>query len=156
MEETTLAYLRRKGETLLLHRVRKKDDVNAGKWIGVGGHIEEGESPDECMRREVLEETGLTVLSFRKRGVVRFVSDSWEEVMHLYTADAFTGEMRECDEGDLKWVRDEKIPSLNTWEGDRVFLDLIASDAPFFHLTLRYSGDRLLSSETEYPEAGGQ
>ncbi len=151
MEETTLAYLRREGETLLLHRTGKKNDVNHGKWIGVGGHIEKGETPEECMRREVWEETGYTVRSFRKRGVVRFLSGSWQEMMHLYTVDGFEGEMHPCDEGELKWIRDTVIPSLEQWEGDRVFLDLIASDAPYFALTLVYDGDTLVSSRTEYP-----
>ena len=156
MEETTLAYLRREGKTLFLYRNRKKDDVNAGKWIGVGGHIEPGETPEECVRREVAEETGFTVLNARRRGVVRFISDSWEEVMHLFTVDSFSGEMRECAEGELKWIPDERIPLLEKWEGDRVFLDLIASDAPFFRLTLRYEGDRLLSHETVFPETEGK
>ena len=156
MEETTLAYLTRDGETLFLHRNKKKDDVNAGKWIGVGGHIEAGETPGECVRREVAEETGLTVLRARKRGVVRFISDTWEEIMHLYTVDSFSGEMRECDEGELKWIPNAKIPSLEQWEGDRVFLDLLFREAPYFRLVLRYSGDRLISHEVEFPGEADQ
>ncbi len=156
MEETTLAYLRKGNETLFLHRTRKRNDVNAGKWIGVGGHIEKGESPEECVRREVKEETGLLVLDAKKRGVVHFISDDWEEIMHLYTVDDFRGEMRECDEGELKWIPNEKIPLLEKWEGDRIFLDLITEDAPFFFLTLRYSGDRLTGYETAFPEEDDQ
>ncbi len=156
MEETTLAYLRREGETLLLHRIGKKNDVNHGKWIGVGGHIENGETPEECMRREVWEETGLTVRDFLKRGVVRFLSGDWQEIMHLYTVDGFEGELHGCDEGELRWVPNQRIPFLEQWEGDKVFLDLISSGAPFFRLTLVYDGDRLVSHRVEYPEGNDQ
>ena len=144
MKNTTLCYIRRGEEVLLLHRIKKEDDENKGKWIGVGGKLEEGESPDECLLREVREETGLRLTSWRYRGIVTFVSDRWEgEYMHLFTADGFEGELIACDEGELVWVPRTQIPSLPQWEGDRIFLRLIEEDRPFFSLKLCYEGDRL-------------
>ena len=144
MKNTTLCYLRRGDEVLLLHRIKKEDDENKGKWIGVGGKLEEGESPDECLLREVREETGLCLMSWRYRGIVTFVSDRWEgEYMHLFTADGFEGELITCDEGELVWVPRAQIPALPQWEGDRIFLRLIEEDRPFFSLKLCYEGDRL-------------
>ena len=141
---TTLCYLERDGQYLMLHRVSKKNDVNKGKWIGVGGHFEEGESPEECMLREFFEETGYTLTSWKFRGIVTFSQEGYgTEYMCLYTADGFTGTMKECDEGNLVWVSREFLNSLPTWEGDRIFLDLLWQDAPFFLLTLRYRGDIL-------------
>lgn len=141
---TTLCYIERDGEYLMLHRVLKKDDVNAGKWIGVGGHFLRGESPDDCLIREVREETGLSLTSYRCRGIVTFVPDDGEcELMHLYTADGFEGELTDCDEGVLRWVPKEDVPYLPLWEGDRVFLRLIAEDVPFFSLKLVYRGGAL-------------
>ena len=148
MRNTSLCYIERGDEYLMLHRVKKTVDENAGKWIGVGGGFEEGESPEACMLREVYEETGLQLSAWRCRGVVTFVSDEWgTEYMHLFTANAFDGELRECEEGVLAWKKkDEVLNSLPIWEGDRIFLRLLAEDRPFFLLTLRYRGDRLVEA----------
>lgn len=144
MRNTTLCYIRRGGDTLLLHRVKKENDENRDKWVGIGGKFEEGESPEDCLLREVREETGLTLDAWRYRGIVTFVSDEWgTEYMHLFTADAFHGEVRDCDEGVLEWLPWERLPQLPIWEGDKIFLRLIDEDAPFFSLKLRYVGDRL-------------
>ena len=144
MRATTLCYLERNGQYLMLHRVRKQNDPNHDKWIGVGGGIEAWESPEDCLLREVREETGLKLTAWRKRGVIDFISDAWEdEVMHLYTATEWTGEITECDEGILEWVDKEKVTDLPLWEGDRVFLKLLAQDAPFFRLRLEYRGEAL-------------
>ena len=147
MRNTTLCYIRRGGDTLLLHRVKKENDENRDKWVGIGGKFEEGESPEDCLQREVREETGLTLDAWRYRGIVTFVSDEWgTEYMHLFTADAFHGEVRDCDEGVLEWLPWERLPQLPIWEGDRIFLRLIDEDAPFFSLKLRYTGDRLVEA----------
>jgi 8-oxo-dGTP diphosphatase len=144
---TSLCYIERDGCYLMLHRTKKKQDPNAGKWIGVGGKFEAGESPEECALREVLEETGLTLVSPRLRGIVTFVSDACPtEYMFLFTADCFTGELRPCDEGELAWVEKERVLSLPLWEGDRVFLRLLAEGRPFFSLKLSYRGDTLVSA----------
>ena len=125
----------------MLHRVVKKNDVNKDKWIGVGGHFEQDESPEECLLREVREETGYTLTSYRFRGIVTFVSgDGVTEYMHLFTADGFTGTPQECDEGVLEWVPKEKIEDLNIWEGDKIFFRLLAAEEPFFSLKLVYDG----------------
>lgn len=144
MLNTTLCYILRGDEVLMLHRIKKKNDINQGKWIGVGGKFEPGESPDECLLREAREETGLTLTSWRCRGVVTFLSDVGEgEYMYLFTADGFTGELITCDEGELQWVPREFLNTLPHWEGDKIFLDLMWAGAPFFLLTLRYRGDTL-------------
>lgn len=145
MRNTTLCYIHNdRGQTLLIHRIKKENDLNHDKWIGVGGKFEDKESPEECLVREVREETGLTLTSYRYRGVVTFVSDVWEtEYMHLFTADKFTGELSRCDEGVLEWVDDDKVAALPTWEGDRIFLRLLDEDAPFFSLKLEYTGETL-------------
>lgn len=141
---TTLCHLERDGKYLMLHRISKKVDENKDKWIGVGGHVEEGESPEDCLIREVKEETGLTLTSYRFRGLVTFVSNEWgTEYMCLYTADDWTGEMGECREGTLEWVDKDKICSLNIWEGDKIFFRLLEEEVPFFSLKLRYEGDCL-------------
>lgn len=141
---TTLCYIERDGCYLMLHRVKKRVDLNAGKWIGVGGHFEAGESPDECLLREVREETGLTLTRYTPRGIVTFVSDEWgTEYMYLFTADGFTGELHACNEGDLAWVPIELVDALPLWAGDRIFLRLLAEGAPFFLLKLVYTGDTL-------------
>lgn len=144
MKNTTLCYIEQNGRYLMLHRVKKHQDPNAGKWIGVGGKFEENESPDECLVREVKEETGLTLTRWRCRGIVTFVSDEWPtEYMHLFTADGFEGQLADCDEGELAWVKKEDVPALRLWEGDRVFLELLTKEEPFFLLKLIYRGEAL-------------
>ena len=144
MRNTTLCYLIRGDEVLMLHRVKKENDINKDKWIGVGGKFQGEESPDECLLREVKEETGLTLTSWQCRGVVTFLNDCCEgEFMYLFTGDGFQGQLRDCDEGVLKWVSREFLDDLPKWEGDQIFLDLLWADAPFFLLTLRYHGDVL-------------
>lgn len=141
---TTLCYIERNDEYLMLHRVSKKNDVNKDKWIGVGGHFREGESPEECLKREVYEETGLTLSAYRFRGIVTFTQEGYgTEYMCLYTADDFYGTLRECDEGILEWVKKEDLPGLNLWKGDMIFLELLRKDAPFFSLKLKYRGNEL-------------
>ena len=147
MKNTTLCYIEKDGQCLLLHRTKKKNDENAGKWIGVGGKCEEGESPEDCLVREVREETGLTLTAYRYRGMVTFVSDVWPtEYMHLFTGHDFIGTLRECAEGELRWVPLEKRASLPTWEGDRVFLRLLEEERPFFSLKLVYAGEKLTAA----------
>ena len=147
MINSTLCYVTRGDEVLMLHRVKKKNDLNKDKWIGIGGKFESQESPDECLLREAMEETGLRLTSWRCRGVVTFLSDCWEgEYMYLFTADGFEGELKECDEGELRWVPRAFLDALPKWEGDKIFLKLLWEDAPFFLLTLRYRGDTLLEA----------
>lgn len=144
MLNTTLCYVTRGDEVLMLHRVKKKNDINKDKWIGIGGKFEGEESPDECLLREAREETGLTLTSWRCRGVITFLNDTCEgEFMYLFTADGFEGTLTDCPEGDLQWVSREFLNALPKWEGDQIFLDLLWQDAPFFLLTLRYRGDIL-------------
>ena len=140
---TTLCYLERGDSYLMLHRVKKKDDINHDKWLGVGGHFEEGESPEDCVLREVREETGLTLTDWRFRGIVTFVSEGDKEYMFLYTATGWTGTAIACAEGDLEWVPKARVPSLPLWEGDKVFFRLLDEDRPFFSLKLVYEGERL-------------
>ena len=144
MKQTTLCYLERGDEYLMLHRTKKKNDENHDKWIGVGGKFEANESPEDCMQREIFEETGLTVTDYRYRGIVTFVSDIYEtEYMHLFTVTNWTGEARECDEGELAWIKKQKLFDLTLWQGDRIFLKLLQEDVPFFSLKLTYRGDEL-------------
>lgn len=144
MRNTTLCYIERDGAYLMLHRVKKEHDENKDKYIGIGGKLEEGESPEDCLLREAREETGLTLHSWRYRGLVTFVSDEWgTEYMHLYTSDDFSGELIQCDEGDLEWIAKEKVASLPLWAGDLIFLRLLQEDAPFFSLKLCYRGEKL-------------
>lgn len=150
MELTTLCYIEKDDKYLMLHRVSKKNDVNKDKWIGVGGHFESGESPEDCLLREVKEETGLTLTSYRFRGILTFnFNDSESEYICLYTADGFEGELRECDEGTLEWVPKDDIDNLNLWTGDKIFFDLLRKDAPFFSLKLQYQGDTLIGCELD-------
>ena len=145
MKQTTLCYIQRKNEYLMLHRIRKKNDENHDKWIGIGGKLEDGESPEECILREAKEETGLTLTEFAYRGVITFLSGDWGETMHLFTATGFSGELTDCDEGVLEWISREKLLSLPMWEGDKIFLNLIANDrTPFFSLKLEYDGETLI------------
>ena len=142
---STLCYIEKEGQYLLLHRIKKENDVNRDKWIGVGGKFLEGESPEECLLREVKEETGLTLTRWRFRGIVTFVCPPWPiEYMHLYTADGFEGEVGVCDEGGLEWVDKQKVCDLPIWEGDRLFLERLRQDAPPFSLKLVYENDRLI------------
>ena len=144
MRNTSLCYIEYDGKYLMLHRVKKEHDENHDKWIGIGGKFEEGESPEDCMLREAKEETGLDILRWRYRGIVTFVSDEWgTEYMHLFTADEFAGNIKDCDEGVLEWISKKELLSLPMWEGDMIFLRLIDSDAPFFSLKLCYKGDVL-------------
>ncbi len=145
MHNTTLCYIRRGGDYLMLHRIKKDHDLNHGKWVGVGGKFEEGESPEDCLLREVREETGLTLTRYRFRGIITFVSDEWgSEYMHLFTADAFTGELTDTTEGVLRWIPEEEMDALPQWEGDRIFFRLIRENVPFFSLKLCYRGDDLV------------
>ena len=131
----------------MLHRVKKEQDVNEGKWIGIGGKFEYGESPEECMIREAKEETGLAVTSMKFRGILTFICDKQDpEYICLYTIDGFSGQLKECDEGELLWVPKDEIFGLNLWEGDRIFFDLLQKDVPFFSLKLCYEGDQLLKA----------
>ena len=147
MHNSTLCYVLRGNDVLMLHRVKKKNDINKDKWIGIGGKFEENESPDECLLREALEETGLELTSWQCRGIVTFLTETGNgEYMYLFTADGFEGELKECDEGDLQWVSREFLNALPQWEGDRIFLELLWQDAPFFLLTLRYDHDKLVEA----------
>lgn len=145
-ELSTLCYIEKDGNYLMLHRNVKKNDVNEGKWIGVGGHFEENESPEECLLREVKEETGYTLTSYRYRAMVTFISGNGvTEYMSLFTADGFEGEPIPCNEGDLEWVEISRIGELNLWEGDRIFLRLLLEREEFFSLKLEYDGhDKLI------------
>lgn len=141
---TTLCYIEQDDKYLMLHRIKKKNDLNEDKWVGIGGHAEEGESPEDCLLREAMEETGLSLTSYQFRGLVTFVSDKWgTEYMCLYTADGFEGEMIDCNEGCLEWIAKSKIPELNLWTGDLIFFRLLEEKVPFFSLKLRYEGDFL-------------
>ena len=147
MHNSTLCYIVKDGKVLMLHRVKKKNDINHDKWIGIGGKFEPEEAPEECILREAKEETGLTLTAWRCRGVVTFLQEGGEgEYMYLFTADDFTGELIECEEGDLQWVSLEFLDALPKWEGDQIFLNLLWQNAPFFLLTLRYQGDRLVEA----------
>ena len=152
---TTLCYIEKDDAYLMLHRVKKKNDLNEHKWVGIGGHAEEGESPEDCLLREAKEETSLTLTSWRFRGLVTFVSDQWEtEYMCLYTADGFEGELSDCDEGCLEWVAKKDIPKLNLWKGDLIFFRLLQENVPFFSLKLRYEGDRLVGWQLNGKDMG--
>ena len=150
MRMTTLCYLERGNEYLMLHRTKKTVDENKDKWIGVGGKFLPGESPEDCLRREVREETGLTLLRWRYRGLVTFVLDEWGcDYMHLFTADAWEGEEKVCDEGDLRWLPKRALYDLPIWEGDKIFLKLLEEGAPFFSLKLIYKKDVLIAAERD-------
>lgn len=147
-EHTTLCYIIKDGNVLMMLRNKKKQDINQNKWIGVGGHFEHGESPDECLLREVKEETGLTLTSYKARGIVTFCYKDVVEYMHLYTADQYEGELSICDEGELSWIDEDKVMDLNIWEGDRIFLKLLLEDAGYFSLKLIYDDEgRLIDKQ---------
>ena len=149
---TTLCYIEKDDKYLMLHRVKKENDLNKDKWVGVGGKFEPGETPEECLLREVKEETGLTLTSYKFRAIITFISDEWGvEYMHLFTADGYEGElpedkMRDCDEGELVWVPKNEIENLRLWEGDKIFFRLLEERDEFFSLKLRYEGDNLVES----------
>lgn len=144
MINTTLCYLERGEEYLMLHRTKKEHDLNHDKWIGVGGKFQDKESPEDCLLRETWEETGLTLTDYRYRGLVTFISDQWPtEYMHLFTATGWTGSPHPCDEGELAWIKKSDLRALPLWEGDKIFLDLLEHDAPFFSLKLQYEGEHL-------------
>lgn len=152
MKMTTLCYIENNDCYLMLHRTKKKKDVNKDKWIGVGGHAEGNETPQECLLREVKEETGLLLTSYKFRGLITFISDEYEaEMMCLFTADGYTGEHITCDEGELEWVKKSDVPRLPTWEGDAQFLKLLLEDEKrFFAMKLRYEGERLVEKSVEF------
>ena len=144
MKMTSLCYIEQDEKYLMLHRVKKENDENKDKWIGIGGKFEPGESPEDCVIREVKEETGLTLTRWQYRGIVTFVSNEWgTEYMHLFTADGFEGEVKTCDEGELAWIAKAELLKLPMWAGDRIFLEKIAEPCPFFSLKLRYEGEHL-------------
>lgn len=144
MKLTTLCYIEHDDQYLMLHRVKKENDENHDKWIGVGGKFEEGESPEDCLLREAKEETGLTLREYCLRGIITFVSNEWgTEYMYLYTATKYEGTLTECDEGELVWVPKDKLSELTLWEGDRIFLRLLDEEKCFFSLKLRYEGEKL-------------
>ena len=147
MRNTTLCHIEKDGKYLMLHRVKKQNDLNHDKWVGIGGKFEDKESPEECVLREVKEETGLTLNSYSYCGIVTFVSDIWEtEYMHIFHSDDFSGTVKECDEGNLEWVEIKKLYDLPIWEGDKIFFKLIEEKTPFFSLKLEYQGDRLINA----------
>ena len=154
MKLTTLCYIEKDDKYLMLHRVKKENDLNHDKWVGVGGKFEPDETPEECMLREVREETGLTLTKYQFRAILTFLSDEWEtEYIHLYTASEFTGTLLECDEGNLEWIPKSEIDKLKLWEGDKIFFKLLRETMDFFSLKLRYEGEKLVETKlTQYPE----
>lgn len=145
MKLTTLCYIEKDDKYLMLHRTKKENDANRDKWIGVGGKFEADETPQECLLREVYEETSLTLTSYSLRGIVTFISDEWEtEYMFLFTSGEYEGEVSDCNEGELVWIEKKEVMNLNLWEGDKIFLKLLTEDVGFFSLKLRYRGDELV------------
>ncbi|SEA03735.1 NUDIX hydrolase [Selenomonas ruminantium] len=144
---TTLCYIEKDGRYLMMHRVKKAHDINKDKWVGIGGHFEADESPEECLLREAREETGLTLTEYKQRGIITFMSDRWQtEYMFLYTASAYEGEIGECNEGTLEWIDKEKVYDLPLWEGDKIFFRLLEEQRPHFSLKLRYVGEALVEA----------
>lgn len=158
--QTTLCYIERDGQYLMMHRIKKEHDINKDKWVGIGGHFERDESPEECLLREVREETGLRLTDYKLRGIVTFISDKWQtEYMFLYTATEFAGTAGTCEEGVLEWIDKAKVYELPVWAGDKIFFHLLETRETFFSLKLRYAGDELMEAvldgktinPTEYP-----
>ena len=142
---STLCYIEKDDKYLMLHRTKKKNDINKDKWLGIGGKFEEGESPEECIVREVMEETGLKLNSYQLRTIVTYVSTNWEtEYMYVFTSDDFTGDLIECNEGDLQWIDKKEVTKLNTWEGDKIFVEKLQNDSGFFTVKFEYDGDKLV------------
>lgn len=152
MKNTTVCYIEKDGKYLMIHRIKKENDENRDKWIGIGGKLEEGESPFNCIRREVLEETGLTISCPKYRGIITFVSNEFgTQYMHLFTADNFTGVLNDnCDEGELAWIEKDRLLNMPIWEGDKIFLELLKNNAPFFSLKCVYEYNNLIDYELEY------
>ena len=152
MKNTTLCYIEKDGKYLMLHRTKKENDENKDKWVGIGGKFEEGESPFDCIRREITEETSLFAKKLCYRGIVTFVSDIYgTEYMHLFTCPEFSGTLSEnCNEGTPEWIKIEDVEKLPRWEGDKIFFKLLREKVPFFSLKLVYSGDALISHELEF------
>lgn len=142
---STLCYIEKDGKYLMLHRTKKRNDINKDKWLGIGGKFEDGESSEECITREVKEETGLTLNTYKLRCIVTYVSTNWEtEYMYVFTSNDFTGELTECNEGDLQWIEKDKVTELNTWEGDKIFVDKIKNNDAFFTIKFNYDGEKLI------------
>lgn len=147
MRNTTLCHIEKDGCYLMLHRIKKENDLNRDKWVGIGGKFEDKESPEEANARETLEETGLTLNETRYCGIVTFVSDKWEtEYMHIFYSDSFSGEIKQCDEGELCWIDKKELYNLPIWEGDKIFLRLLEQETPFFSLKLEYEGEKLVNA----------
>ena len=142
---STLCYIEKDDKYLMLHRTKKKNDINKDKWLGIGGKFEEGESPEECIVREVMEETGLKLNSYQLRTIVTYVSTNWEtEYMYVFTSNDFTGDLIECNEGDLQWIDKKEVTKLNTWEGDKILVEKLQNDSSFFTVKFEYDGDKLV------------
>ena len=152
MKTTTVCYIERDGKYLMIHRTKKQNDENHDKWIGIGGKTEEGESPYDCIRREVFEETGLTIEKPEYRGIVTFVSDEFPtQYMHLFKSKDFSGSInKSCDEGELEWIEKARLRTIPMWEGDKIFLDLLDKKTSFFSLKLVYVGDTLVSHTLDF------
>lgn len=147
---STVCYIEKDGKYLMLHRTKKENDINKDKWIGIGGKFETNESPEECVIREVLEETGLNLNSCKLKCIVTYVSTNWEtEYMYVFTSNDFSGDLIECNEGDLQWIEKDKVINLNTWEGDKIFLNKIQKDNTFFTVKFNYDGDKLIKYSLE-------
>lgn len=151
MINTVLLYLEKNDEYLFLYRNKKQNDFNKGKYVGIGGKIEDGESVEEALLRETKEEIGVEIKSYKYRGIINF---SNIEIMHLFTSSDFVGEIKECNEGTLRWIKKNKISELPMWEGDMIFFNLLKENAPFFRLYLKYDGDKLVDWRVKNEQVG--
>ena len=149
LKKTVLCYIEDNNKYLMLHRTKKNQDLNEGKWLGIGGHIEANETPDEALIREVLEETGLTLLNYTFNGIVEFINDNYKEIMYLYTSNSFEGLISECNEGELSWIDKDKILSLNLWDGDKIFLKKLFNNETNFYLRLYYDNNNFVRSDSD-------